>query len=203
MSAIIITPAFSHARHELHRAVQLSGLPWLPEYEHSDLPRVRSILIEEALRHGAERVLFVDADTIPLPADLCRLAEGDDVTPERAVWGLYPLREGDRWSVCPEEPEQAEQSIARGQQFRILTGGLGVCAVHRESLERAVAHSPTLEESSGLTWRPFCVPFLLGGKYYADDGSLCLRLRTSGTALWCDPLIRAAHAVTRLVRDIG
>jgi hypothetical protein len=202
-TAIIITPAFTHTRHELERSIRESGLPHLPLYGHSDLPRARSVLIELGLGAGADRLLLVDADTVPAPADLQRLASTEvDVTPERALWGLYPLRDGSRWSTDPEDPLEAAQAIAEGRQFRIKTGGLGVCAIHRESLERAVASAPTIVEDTGLRWRPWCVPFIVDGRYYPDDGSLCYRLTQSGTALWCDPTIRAGHVVTTMLTGL-
>lgn len=202
MKTIIITPAYSHAHHHLQLQVQRSGIPWLPLYEHSDLPRVRSVLIEEALRRGAERVIFVDADNVPADGVLERLAAHPLVTPTSAVWGLYPLREGDRWSVRPEHAEQALVDIAAGRPFPILSGGLGITCVHRDSLLRLGETLPWLEEDTGARWQPFCVPFVRDGHYYADDGSLCLRLRESGTELVCDPVARAGHVVTRMVTEL-
>jgi hypothetical protein len=213
MKAMVITPAFTHAHHALHLQVQRSGLPWLPLYEHSDLPRVRSVLIEEALRRGAERVILVDADTVPADGVLEGLARSPAVTPTRAVWGLYPLREGDRWSVRPEDPEAALEAIAARRPFAIVSGGLGLACVHRQSLERVGADLPSVEEDTGARWRPFCVPIVSElaqvdtdppvrrARYYADDGSLCWRLRHYGTELWCDPTARAGHVVSRMVTE--
>ncbi len=164
-------------------------------HEHSDLPRVRSVLIEQALATEAERVILLDADTVPSKGVLLALAEADGVTPERAVWGMYPLREGDRWSVNPIDPVDADVAIREGRRFPIATGGLGLCAIHRQSLIRLGETLPTVKEDTGLEWRPFCVPFVRGSDYYADDGSLCVRLRESGTELHCDPRLRAGHAV--------
>jgi hypothetical protein len=199
MKAVVLTPAFSHARHELQKVIQRSGIPWLPLYEHSDLPRARSVLLEQGLAHGAERLILVDADTIPTPRGLAALAAHPGVTPHSAVWGMYPLREGDRWSVNPEDPEEASRAIEAGLSFPIRTGGLGFCAIHRESLTRLGGTLPTITEDTGTEWRPFCVPFVRDGHYYADDGSLCARLRESGTALWCDSTLRAGHAVTMVL----
>lgn len=204
MNTIVITPAYSHAHHELHRAIMRAGLPWLPLYEHSDLPRVRSALLEQALSTGAERIILVDADTIPEGDALERLAQSPLVTPDRGVWGLYPLREGTQWSVRPVLPDLADRAIAAGDTFPIVSGGLGFSALHRASLERMVEAlaMPLVVEDTGAAWHPFCVPFVRGGRYHADDGSLCWRLRETGTALVCDPTLRAAHAVTQLIRGI-
>lgn len=199
MSAIVLTPAYTNTHPALDRVMAAAGLPWLRVHEHSDLPRIRSVLIEQGLASGAERLILVDADTIPTAQALRELAESPEVTPTRALWGMYPLREGDRWSVNPEAPDEAGQAVDEGRPFRIITGGLGLAAIHRESLLRLGATLPTIGEDTGNAWRPFCVPFVRGSKYYADDGSLCLRLTESGTILWCDPKLRAGHAATTIL----
>lgn len=207
--ALIITPAYSHAHHALHLQVQRSGLPWLPFYEHSDLPRVRSLLIEEGRRWGAERLVFVDADTVPADGVLEALATAPMVTPSRALFGLYPLREGDRWSVQPAIAEaEALAAIAARRPFPILWGGLGLACVHRESLERVAEKLPEVEEEAGVRWHPYCVPIVRQShgertRYYPDDGSLCVRLRESGTELWCDPTARAGHMVARMITELS
>lgn len=203
MKAVIITPAYSHSDHRLTEAVRESGLPWLELHEHSDLPRARSVLIDGALRYGAERLILVDADSVPTAGTLHALAESDQVTPERALWGMYPLREGDRWSVNPTDAVEADLAIREGRPFSIQTGGLGLCAIHRESLLRLGGTLPVVSEREGLTWRPFCVPFVRDETYYADDGSLCARLRETGTYLWADPRLRCGHAVRTVIRGLG
>jgi hypothetical protein len=208
VKAAIIIPAFSHIDPRLQEVLLAAGIPWLPLYEKSDLPRARSVLIEQGLASKAERLILIDADTVPTVEVLRALAESEGVTPDCAVWGLYPLRQGDRWSVNPEDPVAADAAIREGRSFPIVTGGLGLCALHRASLERLGEELPTIEESESLHWRPFCVPFVrpaFGSKpatYYADDASLCVRLRSSGTELWCDPRLRAGHVVRTLVTSL-
>jgi hypothetical protein len=204
MKAAIIIPAYREVDHRLWRVAGASGIPSLVLHQHSDLPRVRSLLIGQALDGGAERIIFIDADTVPSAGTLNALAESEDVTPARALWGMYPLRQGDRWSVNPEDPMGADLAIREGRPFRIKTGGLGFCVIHRESLARAGAKLPTIREDTGLEWRPFCVPMVhvdehRVGTYYADDGSLCVRLRETGTELWCDPRLRVGHAVNTVL----
>lgn len=206
MKAVVVTPAYSHVDRRLERVILECRLPWLTLYEHSDLPRVRSVLIEQALASDAERIILVDADTVPTVGVLRSLADGEGVSADCAVWGMYPLREGDRWSVNPEDPAEADLGICEGRSFRIVTGGLGLAAIHRESLSRLGASLPTVTEKEGLRWRPFCVPFVReeqgGPTYYADDGSLCVRLRESGTELWCDPRLRAGHVVRSVLTGL-
>ncbi len=206
MKAVVLTPAYTHVHHDLQRVILRAGIPWLPLYGHSDLPRVRSILIEQGLAKGAERLILVDADTIPTTDGLVEMAESPEVTPERALWGMYPLRGGESWSVNPDDPRHAGQAITEGQRFRIRTGGLGFCAIHRESLLRVAAPLSVITEATGNQWRPFCVPFVRDhgatpARYYADDASLCWRLWDSGTALWCDPKLRAGHAATTILTE--
>jgi hypothetical protein len=201
MKALIVTPAYSHTHPALDDAVRASGLPWLKLHNHSDLPRVRSVLLERALEVGAERVILVDADTIPVAGALEALADGPDVTSNQAVFGLYPLREGREWSVNPEDADAASEAIAKGNAFRIRTR-LGLCAIHRESLERVAARLPVITDDRGPPWHPFCVPIVRDSTYYADDGSICIRLAESGTELWCNPTLRAGHAVERIITSL-
>lgn len=206
MQAVIITPAYTHPHPLVERVVAESGLPWVTLLGHSDLPRVRSLLIEQALGSDAERVIFLDADTVPSAAALRHLATMADVTPERAVWGMYPLREGDRWSVNPVDADEADRAIGARRPFPIVTGGLGLACVHRASLERVGAGLPLITEDTGTRWRPFCVPVVhVTGEtatYYADDGSLCYRLGQAATALWCDPRIVAGHVVEQVITGL-
>jgi hypothetical protein len=206
MKAVVVTPIYSHPHPALQRRIVMAGLQWLPIYGHSDLPRVRSLLIEEGLMRTVEKIILLDADTVPVGDALERMAEAP-VTGARAIWGLYPLREGDRWSVRPCEPLPALDAIEQGRRFQILSGGLGFTVIHRDSLERVGAQLPTITEDTGTKWRPFCVPLIDVNErneatYYADDGSLCWRLRRTGTELWCDPTLRAAHAVETLITDL-
>lgn len=188
---LIITPAYTHVHHELQLSVARSGMPWHVLYNHSDLVRVRSALISQALDLGAEVVLFVDADNVPGDGVLARIA--DSVTPERATFGVYSLRDGRR-SVQP-----VDESAVRPEPYRITYGGLGLAAVHRESLTR-VAHRLQRVTSDTVPWDPFCLPFVDdAGVYHGDDRSLCARLIDSGTQLWADPRLVVHHAITTMV----
>jgi hypothetical protein len=203
MKAVVITPAYRHTHRWLEAAVRKSGLDWLPLYEHSDLPRVRSILITEALRKGADRVILCDADTVPLDGALEAFVESTAIAPKGvALWGLYPLRDGKRWNVEPKDAVAALEAIRGGKRFAIRSGGLGLCCIHRASLERVAETLPTVTEATGASWAPFCVPFVRGSEYFGDDGSLCARLEETGTPLVCDPKIRAGHVASVMFTEI-
>lgn len=188
MQALIITPAYTHVHHALTQAVADSGIPWQVLYEHSDLVRVRSVLIEQALAAEAEVIVFCDADTVPLPGVLLSLVES--AYPGRAVFGMYPLRDG-RKSVQPVNPE-----TAGAEPYPIVYAGLGLAAVHRDDLLKVAESLPTVTNDAA-PWRPFCLPFVdADGVYHGDDRSLCARLRASGCDLWAAPSLEARHVVS-------
>lgn len=198
-SVLIITPAYTDTHPLLDAAVAATGLPWLVLREHSDLPRVRSALLTLAVNRRAERIILLDADTVPEPGVIARLAHDPRVTPVSAVWGLYPHRSGQRWTVEPKDAQEAERAIAEDRPFGIRQGGLGIASVHRDSLVSVLAYLPTIREPD-FDWWPFCVPFTEPSsqgraRYYADDGSLCRRLANVGVELLCDPTLRATHHV--------
>lgn len=203
MKAAIITPAYSHVDARTQEAVAKSGLPWLPLYGFSDLPRVRSLLVSVALEKGAERIIFLDADVAPSAAQLKALSDAEEVGPERALFGLYPLRSRKTWSVQAVDHTEAQRTPLGGS-FEIDYGGLGLAVVSRESLLRVQATLPELRED-GRRWHPFCVPTILSREgqhtYLADDRSLCHRLRSTGTRLWCRTDLNAGHVISALITE--
>lgn len=196
--ALIVTPAYTHTHHLLDAAVSASGLPWLKLFEHSDLVRVRSVLLSHGLSKGFDRLILIDADVVPGEGVLAALATSADVAPDRALFGLYPQRGAQLWQVAVEDAAEADSSIRSQRPFRILHGGLGLCAIHRESLTRAANELPVVTEH-GVAWTPLCLPFVRGNDYYPEDRALCTRLSDSGTKLWCDPRLRAGHAMTQVL----
>jgi hypothetical protein len=206
MKTLIITPAYTQVHEQTRLAVQDSGLPWSHLDGHSDLPRVRSLLIGNALGAGAERIIFLDADVVPKAEDLVWLSETEDVTPDRAVWGVYCLKDG-RLSIEPKSESEFD-AAKPGQLVPIDWGGLGIACVHSESLRRvqknmeAAGAAPVREKNSAgepVGWTPFCCPFIRGGEYYADDRSLCARLAKAGVGLVCRPDLRSGHMAERML----
>jgi len=197
MKALILIPSRSHIDCRLLSAITESELPHLPAYGMSDLPLCRSKLIGLGLATGAERLILVDDDVVPTAAQLRQLATTDSVTARAAVFGLYTLRHGRSWSVDAVDPDCA----ATAERFAIRWGGLGLCAIHRESLERVAESLPALDNDG--PWWPFCVPFLrnVDGKatYFADDRSLCQHLIDTGTLLIADKSLTAGHVISYVV----
>lgn len=203
MSALIITPAYTDLCRELRAAILASGLPVLPAFEHSDLPRVRSMLITQALTSTAERLILVDSDIVPSGAQLQELATSPLVTAENALTGLYPTRDGKGWAVHAKRPEEAAERP--GGVFEAEWAGLGFCAIHRRSLERIVedmAHVRGEGGGGGTDWTPFCVPFVAdGGRYFADDRALWRRLEDVGVRLWADSGLKVGHVIRAVLRN--
>lgn len=202
MKTLIITPAYSHAHHALASAVQRSRLPWLVLHEHSDLVRVRSMLLSHGLAKGFERLILVDADVVPGAGVLEALAASDEVTPERALFGLYPQRGAERWQVAVDDDADADEAIRAKRPFPIRHGGLGLCAIHSQSIERVVGTLPVITEDTGARWSPLCLPFVRGNDYFPEDRALCVRLTEAGTQLWCDPRLLAGHAMSQVITEL-
>lgn len=192
MSQTIITlPVRDDVNRRLRESLKAAGLPWLPIYGMSDLPRARSLLITRALRLGADVVVFIDADIIASHEQILALSKHPRLSSEGAVTGLYSARGGQAWA-CDADPDRPEPDGC----LPARTAGLGFAVVTRESLLRVGETLPELEDE-GETWRPYCLPFIgeYEGcpKYFAEDIALWKRLSTTGTRLWADPALTVGH----------
>jgi hypothetical protein len=203
MKALAIIPAYTHIDHRLMMALLEADVPFLPLHGSSDLPKARSLLITAALQKGAERVLFVDSDVVPTPAQLSELAATPLVTPEQAVSGLYPIRDlratrqgGAAWAVDAVDPETAGGADVIPANW----AGLGFAAVHAESLRRLAATLPVVREPDN-EWRPFCVPRVEAGVYYPDDRVLWWQLALTGTRLVALASLKVGHVASVVLRD--
>lgn len=199
---IITIPVREHINRALRSALDASGMPWLPIYEMSDLPRARSYLVTAALRDtDAQRVLFVDADIVATAGELARLAAHERVSDTGAVTGLYAMRSGRTWA-CHAPDERVEPDGCRRAEF----AGLGYACISRASLLRVQQTLPRLHDPEVGEWWPFCVPFVgdRDGKpeYCADDVSLWRRLEATGTQLWADTRLVVGHVAQITLRGL-
>lgn len=204
MKAIAIIPAYSHIDHRLQAALLEAHVPFVPLHGCSDLPKVRSQLITLALERAEERVLFIDADIVPSPEQVRALAESQLVTRERALTGLYPIRDrrataagGRGWAVDAVEPELADEALI----FEARWAGLGFAAIHVDSLRR-VAETLPLVEWPEMSWKPFCVPLVEGRTYYPDDRVLWHRLAQTGTRLIASNQLRVGHVASVVLTSV-
>lgn len=194
---IITIPVRDHINRALRSSLDECGLPWLPLYEMSDLPRARSYLVTQAVESGAERVLFLDADIVASAEEILRLAEHPRVTSEGAVTGLYAMRSGKTWA-CHSPDDRVEADGCRRAEY----AGLGFACVSRASLLRVKATVPELHDANVGSWWPYCVPFIEGALYCADDVSLWRRLANTGTQLWADTRLVAGHVAAVTLRSL-
>lgn len=201
MKALITLPVRDHINPALRSAIAQARIPFLPLYGMSDLPRARSLLVTQALKLGAERILFIDADIVPTAEEILLLAEHPRVARHWAVTGLYPLRSGKAWAChAPDE------TLVSGVYRRAEYAGLGFACISRESLLAVKSGLPDIEDPEAGTWWPFCVPVVRrvdGGKpeYGADDVSLWWRLADVGVQLWADTRLVVGHQALFTLRS--
>lgn len=204
MKAVVTLPVRDHINGALRAALDECGLPWLPVYGMSDLPRARSVLLTQALASGAERIVCIDADIVATAAQIRRLAEHPRVgVGAGAVTGLYALRSGKAWA-CHAPDSSEEPDGCR----RAIYAGLGFACVSGASLRRVQAALAPLRDPEVGPWWPFCVPYVgepAGGfpDYCADDVALWRRLAETGTPLWADSKLIVGHlALTTLMSPV-
>jgi hypothetical protein len=197
---VALCPAYTHIDYRLAGVLTSAGIRMQTYYDCSDLPRVRSELLTHGLeKTDAEVFLLIDSDIVPTTADLAAVLDSGQLGPDHAVSGAYPTRDG-KLACKPMDPETAVFELGQPGLVELHAVGLGFIAIHRASLERVAVALPQLGDASavasGRGWRPFCVPFYNGQTYYADDYSLCERLRQAGVKLWlaCEAL--PAHVIT-------
>lgn len=178
------------------QAILQSGIPLLPLYGFSDLPRSRSVILTLALEKNTERILLIDSDIVPTVDQLVELSTTALVTPDCAVTGLYPVKGRNAWAVHAKDPEEA----AKGGDFDAEWAGLGFACVHRESLLRLVDTLPLIIDPE-CRWTPFCVPGVVGNTYYPDDRVLWWRLANCGVRLKAVSNLKVGHVSSEVLRE--
>lgn len=192
MTALITLPVRDHINAPLRSALSACRLPWLPIYGSSDLPQARSVLLTQALAHGADCIVCIDADIVATAEQILQLANHPRVNAGGAVTGLYALRSGEAWA-CTAPNGETEPDGCRPAEY----AGLGFACISRASLLAVRDSLPRLEDPRAGEWWPFCVPFVgeRNGRleYCADDVSLWRRLEDAGTPLWADTTLIVGH----------
>lgn len=200
MNPIITLPVRDHINGFLRSALDQCGYPWLPVYGSSDLPRVRSVLLSQALRGGFDRVLCIDADIVADAKDIWRLAAHPRLDEYGAVTGLYAVRSGEAWA-CKASDELIEDDGCRRAEF----AGLGFACMMTASLRSLSESLAMLRDPDIGSWWPFCLPFIFEGEkgpeYAPEDVSLWRRLRLDGTRLWADTDLIVGHQALVTLRS--
>jgi len=206
--AIAVIPAYSHIDARLYRVLMQVGLPYIEVYGCSDLVRVRSGLVSDALRTDAGRIIFIDSDMIPTAEDLIELIETPRVDAQNSVSGSYVVR-GGKIAACAETgpilasaSAQASAALGTSERYeKLLVAGMGFAAVDRAPLERLRLELPELLDDTGKSWSPFFLPLVIQqevdgsllSQYLAEDYSFWWRLRAIGVDLWLDHRLQIGH----------
>ncbi len=189
---IALIPAYSHVDHRLMGALAQAEVPYQPLYECSDLPRARSQLLTHGLEATpAKRFLLVDSDVTPTAKQILALLGSPRLGPRDIVVGTYATRDG-RVSCIPLDLTADVQLFTPGL-VELAHSGLGFCAITREALHAIAETLPLV--TNGQRWRPFCVPFVEDGTYYADDYAFFERARRAGCRVWLDTELVVSHVM--------
>lgn len=149
----------------------------------------RNMIAEESIRHGFDRVMWLDSDIICQPDTLVRLSEDMD-TGLDFVSGLYFMRTEDTkpvlfqdivYDVKDHEAHTGARvylDYPKNQLFEVAGAGFGCCMTTTELLKK-------LLDKYG---QPFTPMMGLG-----EDVAFCYRAKQTGAKLWADSRVRVGH----------
>ena len=154
----------------------------------------RNKLLEDAVKNGADRILWFDSDMDFPPDTMLRLAADMDEGKE-FVSGLYFKRRAPIQPVIYENVGYYHNTMSDGSEsvtpvaitmddyprdsmFEIEAAGFG-CVMHSVDLARRIM------EKFGAPFSP-----ILG---FGEDLSFCKRAKDVGATLWCDSRIKLGH----------
>lgn len=154
----------------------------------------RNKLLEDAVKNGADRILWFDSDMDFPPDTMLRLAADMDEGKE-FVSGLYFKRRAPIQPVIYENVGYYHNTMSDGSEsvtpvaitmddyprdsmFEIEAAGFG-CVMHSVDLARRIM------EKYGAPFSP-----ILG---FGEDLSFCKRAKDVGATLWCDSRIKLGH----------
>jgi hypothetical protein len=190
-----LIPAYSHVDRRLTEALGQAGVPYHAFHECSDLPKARSQLISAGLAQtDADVFVLIDSDMTPSAAQIAALIGSPKLGPTSAVSGAYPTRTGQL--ACRPKDLSANIELGAPGFTELEAAGLGFCAITRASLEAVASCLVEVVEQAG-NWRPFCVPYVEGPRYYPDDYSLWRRVAALGHSLWLDNALLVPHVISQ------
>ena len=202
MSPLILVPAYNAIDWRLHDAIGRSGIPMLAVYGCSDLVKVRSQMLSDALRSSADRFIFIDSDIIPSPEQIWQLVESEKLNAESAVSGCYAGRDG---ALAAQLESQEPFTLSGGARFvECFAAGMGFSAVHRDTVELIRNELPELTTGQGVEWRAYFLPLVIADRmnadaisYLSEDWAFWWRVRNLGkAAFWIDTNLCVGHLHT-------
>lgn len=148
----------------------------------------RNLIARKAVKHGFDRVLWLDSDVIAPPDTLMRLSEHIDSGVD-FVTGVYYMRRLPTkpvvysdlwWKLTENEAECGAVNISSVPPylFEIAGAGFGCCMTSGRLLRDLI-------DRVGAPFTP-----LMG---VSEDLTFCLRARDAGYKLYCDGSIQCGH----------
>jgi hypothetical protein len=160
---------------------------------------------------AADRFIFIDADTAATPDDITRLVESEKLNGNSAVSGCYLTSRGTVAAV-PVEPKEVRLG-GEPRFVELLVAGMGFSAITRETVELMDQVVTPVRDTTGETWRPYFLPFVLeyeipgapmGREYVPEDYSFWWRVRTLAKAtFWLDTHLPVGHVKTSVLVPEG
>lgn len=192
MKVVAICPFYDTIRPETEaglRAVESMGIH-VDRPQSSSIARMRSERASYWTAHGAERLLYIDADMGFTPDDVKRLLAHD----LPFVVAPYFQRRCGGEAVFRPLDEAAPIIIGKGGGLiELRYSGFGFNAVKTEVFHRIAQTVPMLQEG----YPPFFQEMLLeekgGVSWLSEDTSFCRRARDVGVTIHCDTSIRIFH----------
>ena len=181
MSLCVLTPIKDHVAGPHHVSMVALACEFGSSMHHrttwlsSHLAEARNVLLVEALKTNADRILFAD-DDIAFTVDDVRalLAVEEDV-----VAGAYTTRTPR--GVVAGDP--IEGGAKRGALLPMRCVGMGLTMLSRACVERMVeAHPMTAFEFRAE-----------GGRVHGEDEVFCQKWRAMGGAVWMHTGVRVGH----------
>lgn len=153
----------------------------------------RDSVLDEFLKCGADKLIWVDSDIAWTPQDFLRMLALSTKYDVIAV--AYPSRSHDGNLFQVNTDGIAEHSISEHGLFNINGTGLGFCIVDRKPLELLAAKAPRVLDgySQKEMAEVFRVDRTPSGHRRTEDIAFFDDLREAGFTVWCDPSIELGH----------
>lgn len=161
----------------------------------SAIDQIRSMMADDALRDGATKLMWIDADIAFDPPDVDRLLAHD----QPFVCGLYPKKSGRALSshVLPGTKELVFGKEGGLVEIMYAAGGFTLVDASVYEAMREKLALPTCNAQFGAPFTPYYQPMVKdtpeGPWYLAEDYAFSERARQCGFCVYADTTIRLRH----------
>lgn len=161
----------------------------------SAIDQIRSMMAEDALREGATKLMWIDADIAFDPADVDRLLAHD----KPVTCGIYPKKGGRALTshVLPGTKELVFGKEGGLVEIMYAAGGFTLVDAAVYTTMREKLALPTCNAQFGAPFTPYYQPMVKdtpeGAWYLAEDYAFSERARQCGFGVFADTSIRLRH----------